>query len=182
MDNRPPSELISDTYRDLNRSLHENPKYGTNGHRYAGSVATLCENNNLSSVLDYGCGKGTFAETLRRDFDSSLDIREYDPCIPGKDQEPVISDLVFSSDVLEHIEPDLIENVVAHMAKLARKMGFLIVNTKPALKTLPDGRNAHLIIEDAEWWQAMFEGYFKVLMHRELGNNLAFICVPLTKP
>ena len=29
---------------------------------------------------------------------------------------------------------------------------FLLIDTREAIKTLPDGRNAHLIIEGKDWW------------------------------
>ena len=62
------------------------------------------------------------------------------------------AELVICTDVLEHIEPELIDNVLKHIESLTLKTAYLIIDTLPAQKNLPDGRNAHLIIENQDWW------------------------------
>jgi hypothetical protein len=60
--------------------------------------------------------------------------------------------MVACIDVLEHIEPDCLDDVLDHLKHLTGKIGFFTVSCIPAKKTLPDGRNAHLIQESPEWW------------------------------
>ena len=60
--------------------------------------------------------------------------------------------MVCCIDVLEHIEPDLLDNVLDHLAALTEGIAFLSVDTGPAIKTLSDGRNAHLIQQQLTWW------------------------------
>jgi hypothetical protein len=55
-------------------------------------------------------------------------------------------------DVLEHIEPDCLENVLDHLAKLTECVAFITVHTGPAGKTLPDGRNAHINQQPMSYW------------------------------
>jgi hypothetical protein len=45
---------------------------------------------------------------------------------------------------------------------LIRKVGLISVSTRLARKILPDGRNAHLIVEEAEWWLPKFLEHFKL--------------------
>jgi hypothetical protein len=78
---------------------------------------------------------------------------EYDPAIPGKDERPEFADLVVCTDVLEHIEPERIGAVLAHLRGLARKAIWCVISTKPSNKTLPDGRNAHILIRPESWWR-----------------------------
>ena len=52
----------------------------------------------------------------------------------------------------EHIEPEYIDNVLSHILSLSNNYIWLRIDTKPARKILPDGRNAHLIQESPEWW------------------------------
>jgi len=80
--------------------------------------------------------------------------RDYDPAVTGMDDTPLFADLVTCCDVLEHIEPERLDRVLAHIRSLARKAVFFVVATRPANKLLPNGENAHLIIESAEWWEA----------------------------
>ncbi len=80
------------------------------------------------SVLDYGCGKGTLAEAV------SFEIREYDPAIAGKDENPLPADLVICTDALEHIEPEYLDAVLVHIASLTRMAAFFVVHTGRAQK------------------------------------------------
>jgi methyltransferase family protein len=146
--------LISDQYRALNVALHaSNSHYGTSGGKWAAKVHRLARQYEASSVLDYGSGKGTLGEELRRLVQEPFCVfAEYDPAVEGKDAQPNRADLVVCGDVLEHIEPDCLYAVLDDIRDLARKAALFIVATVPAAKTLADGRNAHLIVEPAEWW------------------------------
>jgi 2-polyprenyl-3-methyl-5-hydroxy-6-metoxy-1,4-benzoquinol methylase len=150
---------ISDRYRDANRELHAtNVKYGTSGAKWSRKVAELAAAMSSPTILDYGCGKGLLKAAL-----PALNIVEYDPAIPGKDAEPERADLVVCTDVLEHIEPDCLDDVLGHLKELTIQQAFFNIATRPAVKSLPDGRNAHLIIEPAEWWRPRIEKYFEII-------------------
>jgi 2-polyprenyl-3-methyl-5-hydroxy-6-metoxy-1,4-benzoquinol methylase len=143
--------LITDRYRAMNTELHQVRKtYGSSGHKWAKWVS------GLDDILDYGCGKGTLGRALGRE------IAEYDPCIPGKDADPDPHDYVVVGDVLEHIEPELLDNVFQHIKEKMLKGGFFVIATRAAKKTLPDGRNAHLIIEPWGWWRERIDKHFKI--------------------
>ncbi len=149
--------LVSDEYRALNRQLHEErPDYGIGGHQHAETVLKICEGIKTTSVLDYGCGKGTLARGI------PFPIWEYDPAVPGKDMDPRSADLVVCTDVLEHIEPDKLNDVLGHLKQLVKKVGYFVISTRAAKKTLPDGRNAHLIQKTADWWQRKLTKYFDI--------------------
>mgnify|MGYP007000267248 len=70
---------------------------------------------------------------------------------------PEKTDLVYSSDVLEHIEVDQLETVIDKLYSIANKYQYHLIACHPAKKRLSDGRNAHLIIEKPEWWKAVLE-------------------------
>lgn len=147
--------LISPTYTALQRELHARPNgYGGKGDKWAPAVARLAEDLGCSSILDYGCGQGSLVKALRPLAPAVIRLDEYDPAIPGKDGRPSFADLVVCTDVLEHIEPDRLTRVLAHLQMLARKAVFVVIATRPSNKTMTDGRNAHLIIEDDDWWRA----------------------------
>jgi len=158
------AQCISAAYVDMQKELHARPRgYGGKGDKWAPAVAALVAEHGFTSVLDYGCGQGRLALALRSLTPSVVRIDEYDPAIPGKDGHPHFADLVVCTDVLEHVEPDRLSNVLAHLQTLARKAVFVVIATRPSNKTLPDGRNAHLIIEpDAWWYEAVVSAGFTV--------------------
>ena len=79
-------------------------------------------------------------------------VQCYDPGVPEYADPPTPAEMVVCIDVLEHIEPELIDDVLDHLEELTESFLFATVHTKPAGKKLPDGRNAHLIQKPAEWW------------------------------
>ena len=139
--------LISEDYREQNRLLHENSNYGVAGKIYADICNKLALNFDCETILDYGCGKRTMETFLPH-----LEIAGYDPAVEEYSALPAPADLVICLDVLEHIEPEFLENVLNHLRDLTKKVILLSVSTRPAHKTLPDGRNAHLTVEPPEWW------------------------------
>lgn len=150
-------DLISDEYLVQQRMLHLLPQgYGGKGSRWADVVVALAQSTASYSVLDYGCGRGSLRARLLT-VAPWLDVREYDPAIAGKDAVPHFADLVVCTDVLEHVEPDKIGNVLHHLRALARKAVLVVVCLRPANKILPDGRNAHLLLRSAAWWTTMVE-------------------------
>lgn len=167
-------EVISPGYRDLNRTLHAtNMYYGVGGSRHAEMVRKLAAELKTTVLLDYGCGKGQLADAL------PFPIWEYDPAIPGKDAAPRPADLVVCTDVLEHIEPEHLEGVLCDLVRCVRHIGYLTINTRPSTKALPDGRNAHLILESAAWWRAQLARHFAVAKMFEQGPELHVLVAPL---
>ena len=166
-------ELISATYRALNAQLHaENLAYGVGGGKHAGTVRKLAAALGSKSVLDYGCGKGYLAKALE------FPIWQYDPAIPEFAESPRPADLVVCSDVLEHIEPDKLPFVLDDLRRCVRGVGYFVVHTGPAQKTLADGRNAHLLQRDAQWWRAELQQFFQVGPTKQVGPELYFVVGP----
>ena len=79
------------------------------------------------------------------------------------------------SDVLEHIEPELLENVLDDLCGLSQKAVYLCVATRPAKKILSDGRNAHLIVEDESWWLPKLMERWKMLSFQDAGGEFVFV-------
>lgn len=147
--------LISPAYLTQQRELHARPNgYGGGGGTWAAYVRELLGRFVATSVLDYGCGEGGLMRALRPLCNSTIRLDEYDIAMPGKDEPASFADLVVCTDVLEHIEPDRLDTVLAHLKMLARKAVFAAISTRPSNKTLADGRNAHLIVEGVDWWRA----------------------------
>lgn len=153
--------LITEKYRQLNQQLHQDRSdYGTSGHKWAPLVLAMVNKHNLSSVLDYGAGKRTLRNAM---LPFEFEMREYDPAIPDLSGHPEPADLVVSTDMLEHVEPECLSAVLGDIERCAKRFVFLTVATRPAVKFLADGRNAHLIVQPCSWWLQRLEFRWKLL-------------------
>lgn len=142
--------LITEEYRKQQQDMHAKYDYGTASVAYAPLVTSVINNLGITKMLDYGAGRGRLGESIEPDHAVTID--HYDPAIPDWAEEPEPCELVCCIDVLEHIEPDLIDNVLDDLKRVTQRYGFFSIHTGPAVKILQDGRNAHLIQEDFRWW------------------------------
>ena len=156
------SELISEDYREMQQQLHKNPDYGVASVHYAPLVAQVIEAVNANELLDYGAGKGRLGVTLKQNMKRPLTIRHYDPAIPEWSAPAQPCNFVACIDVLEHIEPALLDNVLDDLQRVTAGVGIFTVHTGPAVKFLTDGRNAHLIQKPPAWWLPKFLDRFEL--------------------
>ena len=156
-------QLISDEYRRMQQQLHQNPKYGMASVKYAPLVAEVLQTVGAKELLDYGAGKGRLGETLKQHFQSPLVVHHYDPAVSEWSGSPQPCEFVACIDVLEHIEPALLDNVLDDLQRVTARVGVFTVHTAAAVKVLPDGRNAHLIQQPPAWWLPKFMARFELL-------------------
>lgn len=173
-DDRP---LISEDYRRLQQKLHENPNYGVASLQYGQAVKQLAQQVGATSISDYGAGKQNLRVALEKAGLIVTDYRPYDPAFPEYG-EARSADLVCCIDVLEHIEPELLDNVLDELARLTVGHGFFTVHTGPAMKVLADGRNAHLIQEPPDWWLPKFAARFTVAHQQPAPGGFLVVVTP----
>ncbi len=156
--------LISNEYKKLLIEQHEDRYWGGTGRQHADDIREWAAECNCKTALDYG--SSNHRDCLKRHFHytypGELLFYEYDPAVESKSGLPLPQDIVVCTDVLEHIEPELLDNVLEHMRDCMLKCGYFVISTIKAVQVLSDGRNAHLIVEDKEWWKAKLEEYFSV--------------------
>ena len=170
--------LISETYRKLNHDLHTtHAGYGSHGGRYVSAILKLVAKYEADSILDYGCGKGEFSRALK--YRSKIKRLEYDPAIRGKESASP-ADLVIALDVMEHIEPECLTDVIQHIHGLTGKCFYCSIAVRPSKKMLADGRNAHLIVQPGTWWLSQLYPFFHIIVFAEREDKLqyTFECVP----
>jgi FkbM family methyltransferase len=166
--------LITEQYRAEQAALHAKGNYGTAALQYGGVVAELLDSTGARSLLDYGCGsKRSLLQALKLPDD--IVYEGYDPAIPDYARAPMPAELVTCIDVLEHIEPNLLDNVLDHLGELCDPYGFFTVHTGPAMKVLTDGRNAHLTQEGPDWWLPRFKQRFDVLSLHPIPSGFALV-------
>lgn len=147
--------MISNEYKKILQQLNGVGNFGKRAKipKYLDTVINKLKPN---SILDFGCGTGALISKLRENY-SKIRVEGYDPGNGNyldqfKGQK---FDLLISTDVLEHIEPEFLDDTLKFLKSKADNFYHLIA-LAPSSVTLPDGRNAHLILESKEWWRCKF--------------------------
>jgi 2-polyprenyl-3-methyl-5-hydroxy-6-metoxy-1,4-benzoquinol methylase len=170
--------LISKEYQELCSIQHKiQPEWGEQNLKETGIMFMFSRIIDTEDVLDYGCGKGKLAQSF------PFPVKEYDPAILGKENGNVPSKFVVCHDVLEHIEPEYLMNVLKDLYRCTMKFAYITVSTTLAETILSDGRNAHLIVQSREWWTPHIEKFFTILGCTEIikdngHNDFSVLVVP----
>lgn len=143
------------------RQLHATRVYGNTSVKNLRFLRADAKLLRPRSVLDYGCGQSRLLEQLNLGYPAEL--VHYDPAIPKWAEKPdTVADLLICVDVLEHVEEQDLDRVMADMASLCRN-AMIIVDTRPASAILPDGRNAHVTLRPHAWWRERLSRHFQRL-------------------
>lgn len=136
-------------------------------------------------VVDFGCGTGRAALSLHRkgyqvfllDFaDNSRDeealglpFLEWDlenPC-------PIRSPYGFCTDVMEHIRPEAVDNVLYNIGESAKKVFFQISTIDDCCGAMI-GHPLHLSVHPFAWWEDKLKEYFDILWSQDMGETALF--------
>lgn len=143
-------------------ALHNlQPGYGKTGLRLFPYLKPLLDDQNTKQFLDFGCGKGALGKALQT---KGYNVTLYDPYVPEYSAYPEGTfDLVLCTDVMEHVPSEGIHDVLTSVSNLSKRAVFVISLTF-ADALLPDGTNAHCVIETADWWRQKLREVFPVVI------------------
>ena len=142
-------------------------------------MSQIMDTMEIDHLLDYGCGRNlSLTRTLKPK--RKFKYQAYDIGVPKYCEPPVPAQMVACIDVIEHIEPDYLEDVLDHLEELTEEVLFISVHTGPAGKVLDDGRNAHLIQQPMEWWLPKIAERF-VIQSVQTVSKVQFYVIALHK-
>lgn len=156
---------------ELYRQTHEaHPDHfaGFSIMEYVFDIGTLIKYSNVTTVIDYGCGKArAWKQHNLKALWKLTDVQLYDPGVEEYALKPYTPrDMVICTDVMEHVPEHLVDEVLTDICRLANKAVFLNISTRPASKLLVDGSNAHATVKPAAWWQKKIDALDKFVVVR----------------
>jgi len=160
--------MISDEYKKIISDLNGISNFGKR-KKIPKYLDRFIKNYNPKTILDFGCGTGGLVRGLQEQYPNMI-VSGYDPGNSSYSQSINDSkfDMIVSTDVLEHIEPEYIDSTLIHLKEKATYFYHLIA-LAPSSVTLPDGRNAHLIQESRWWWHNKFTSVgYKIITEYEM--------------
>lgn len=149
------NQHISNEYLEQIKQLHESDSSWGNRIAIPKKIVSLIEQFNPKTILDFGCGKGYLTAALQEKY-SDIVIHGWDPSRHSYSDLPESVDMIFSIDVLEHVEPAFLEGTLLNLMHRTNKLMYHFIACYPAHAMLADGRNAHLIVEGPAWWRDKF--------------------------
>jgi hypothetical protein len=153
--------MISEKLKIIYQNIHNTTSFGKRA-KMPPHLKKFLREVEPTTMADFGCGKGNLIQTLKQDY-PEIHVYGYDPANPKFDKPIPQVDLLISTDVLEHVEPDLIDDTLKDLQPKS-KFIYHLISCAPAKLILPDGRNAHLIQESPDWWRSKFENLgYKIL-------------------
>ena len=158
-------------YAEQLKKLHETSKNWGVRVEIPEKVIWCIENFSIKSILDFGCGKGTVINSIKEKY-PHVETHGYDPAFSNNLPEKV--DMVMSTDVLEHIEPEELDNTINDLKNRANILHYHLIACHKAKKELPDGRNAHLIIETPDWWQRKLGEWDWEFLHEDIISYMKY--------
>ena len=143
--------MITDEYKNLLHQMQSKNRF-KNGLKDYEDVFNFIKTESPLSIIDFGCSQGILIKKIKEEF-PHIDCIGYDPGVIEYEVFPNSAvECLISNDVIEHIEPKFLDITLEKINMLFTKSARLIIACYPAKKNLPDGRNAHLIIEKPDWW------------------------------
>lgn len=131
-------------------AMHSDGKFkGATWKRHLETLTKVIPDISKKTILDYGCGPtGGLREHLREN------VISYDPYVSQHSTPPWDKqfDVLFSCDVLEHMTVGEVKELLDRALTANVGHVFLVVSTRPAVKRLPNGANAHITVRSADWW------------------------------
>lgn len=145
--------LLTPEYKYLLELEHARTSWGTTSYNRKDYILKIIKKYNKTTILDYGSGQGSFKKLIDSDKDLyPYTVINYEPGIPNLSNPPNPCEFVLCTDVLEHVEPDCVENVLDDLKRVVLDVGLFTISCEPAHRILQDGRNAHLTVQPPTWW------------------------------
>lgn len=154
--------LVTDYYRSVLEKEHSQGEWGVASIEYAPRIANIMRRHKLNEILDYGAGAGNLEKNLLILLPNVI-VHNYEPGIPKWNNKPNPCKMVACTDVIEHIEPDCLNDVLNDLQRVIEKYAFISISTVPAYRVLNNGWNAHICLKDPKEWKEIFEKKFNII-------------------
>lgn len=147
--------------------------YGKTSIKLYDMLKKIINDLNISSVLDYGCGKSKLLDLIKKN--SKIKIFKYDPAI--KKYSTLTknkTDLVICTDVLQHVPLYDLDRVLKEIKSKGIYILFYIKCTNHKTK-LPNGTYANCTVYDKKWWLEKLSTYFYNIKEIKI-SDLTSVC------
>lgn len=169
--------LITEQHRQRQAQLHRDPRYGA-GSGAARLVAQVIQQVGTTELLDYGAGKGGLGQTLKSLLAQPLQVRHYEPARPEWAAAPQPAAFVACIEVLEHVEPELLDNVLDDLQRVTVNQGFFSIQTATAPGTPAPAGAEPTILQPSRWWLPRLMSRFELVVFQRVAQGFWVVVEP----
>ena len=157
---------MNDT-KELYHEYHENCPFEDFGQDSFQGDKAVAVFGDVQTSLDFGCGNGYAVRKMRSEghawFGLEYSKTAYERYLSesffflGNTSQfgDAQFDLVYSTEVLEHIPEDRIDRVIGDLCRIARKYIFMTISLRPS----SDNNRYHCTLRPRDWWETRFMRY-----------------------
>ena len=172
--------LATNSYKKqlyMQHEIHTSWGHGASINKFKHCLHFL-EKEECKTIIDYGCGKSNLKDFVEKNY--NYEVTEYDIGIEGKDVLNNKADFIVCVDVLEHIEPECLEDVLKHIHRHATKGVYFSICLVASYGFFKDGSNLHTIIKNGDWWYSKVLQYFKFEKETlSTKSHIEFLATPI---
>ena len=152
------------SHADLYHQYHETCPFADFGKNTFQGHRAMAAYSDAQSVLDFGCGNGYAVRVMRARGHDWMGVEYSATAFKKYLQEPFFRqgdttqfpdryfDMVYSTEVFEHVPEDDVEQVVADVCRVAAKYIFLTISLRPS----SDDNRYHCTLRSRAWWESQF--------------------------
>lgn len=147
--------------------------YGKTSIKLYDMLKKIINDLNISSVLDYGCGKSKLLDLIKKN--KKIKIYRYDPAIKKYSKlTKNKTDLVICTDVLQHVPLYDLDKVLKEIKSKGIYILFYIKCTNHKTK-LPNKTYANCTVYDKKWWLEKLSNYYDDIKEIKI-SDLTSVC------
>ena len=115
----------------------------------------------LGTVIDFGCGDGKAIHLFRKAGYRAIGVDHVSlmpdtvqSCLWSLPADLPVADFGYCADVMEHIPPERVDDVLVNIARHVSRMAYFRIATTPDVMGKLIGETLHLTVQPAHWWLA----------------------------
>ena len=166
---------------------YDNYRHSSPGERVVDQFVEVVQPLDGAQIIDFGCGTGRASLALRAKGYNPLLVDFADNC---RDQEAILMPFLewdisqriplkamygFCADVMEHIPPGQVDNVLGNILECCEIGAFFKIATCDDVHGhLFAGRPLHLSIHPLSWWAERLEPHGRIIWTDETADSALF--------